>query len=79
MQHPQPKSITNHAVRAQRARIEERRTAAVKAFWSDHPLNLTFRRQTGKTTFNLKAFIAFVIELPEEQFEACVRGGGNAR
>lgn len=57
---------------------DERRAAAVRAFWSDDPLNLTFRRQVGPT-FSLKAFIAFVADLPRDQFDACTTGGRDAR
>lgn len=50
----------------------DRRDAAIRAFWSDEPLNLTARREIGET-FSLRRFIAFVLELPQEQFEACTR------
>ena len=55
-----------------------RRAAAVHAFWSDDPLNRSYRQQVGET-FTLRAFIAFVCEMPQEQFEACTRGGLDAR
>jgi len=51
--------------------LAERTDSARRSFWSDDPLNITFRQETGKTTFSLREFIAFVIELPQEQFEAC--------
>lgn len=54
------------------ARRADRRDAAVRAFWSDDPLNLTYRRSRGET-FSLREFIAFVLDLPQEQFEACTR------
>lgn len=76
---PKPKSIPYQAlglVRQQHAKIERRRAAAVSAFWSDDPLNLSFRKVVGNT-FSLKAFISFVVEMPEEQFVACT-GGRNA-
>lgn len=50
----------------------DRREAAIRAFWSDDPLNLSFRRSRGET-FSLREFIAFVLDLPQEQFEACTR------
>lgn len=56
----------------QHAQSVDRRAAAVRAFWSDHPLNLTYRRTRGET-FSLREFIAFVLDLPQEQFEACTR------
>ncbi|CAN7378252.1 hypothetical protein LJR220_003366 [Bradyrhizobium sp. LjRoot220] len=49
---------------------DERRAAAVRAFWSDDPLNLSFREKVGPT-FSLKAFVAFVVDMPADQFEAC--------
>lgn len=50
----------------------DRRNAAIRAFWSDDPLNLTARREIGET-FSLRRFIAFVLELPQEQFESCTK------
>jgi hypothetical protein len=49
--------------------IDQRRAAAVRAFWSDDPLNVAFRQRAGNT-FSLRAFIAFVVEMPREQFDA---------
>ncbi len=54
-----------HASRA------DRRDAAISAFWSDHPLNLSFRRT--RETFSLREFIGFVLDLPQEQFESLTR------
>lgn len=51
--------------------ITTRREAALKTFWSDHPLNLTYRQEAGQT-FSLKSYIAFVIDLPREQFQSCM-------
>lgn len=56
----------------QHAQRADRRDAAIRAFWSDHPLNLSFRRTRGET-FSLREFIAFVLDLPQEQFDACTR------
>ncbi len=53
-----------------KSEIEERRAAARRAFWSDDPLNVAFRQLAGNT-FSLRAFIAFVVDLPRDQFEAC--------
>ena len=49
----------------------ERRAAAVQAFWSDAPLNLSMRAERGDKPFSLREFIAFVEAMPGDQFEAC--------
>lgn len=64
--------MTTAEIAALATEAASRRDAAIKTFWSDHPLNLTYRRETGQNTFNLKSFIAFVADLPREQFESCV-------
>lgn len=51
------------------AEIAARRAAAVRAFWSDDPLNVTYRREIGDRPFTLKAFILFVLEMPSRQFD----------
>ena len=50
------------------ADIEARKAAACAAFWSDRPLNVVFRREIGDRPFSLKEFLAFVLEMPAEQF-----------
>lgn len=52
------------------AEIAARRAAACRAFWSDEPLNLYYRRETGSDAFTLKAFIAFVLTMPRAEFDA---------
>ncbi len=64
--------MTMQQIAQQHAQHAERRDAAVRAFWSDDPLNMTFRRSRGDT-FTLREFIAFVLDLPQEQFDACTR------
>jgi hypothetical protein len=54
-----------------------RRAAAARSFWSDHPLNIAFRRYHGES-FSLKDFAAFVLELSADQFQA-LTGDRNAR
>ncbi len=49
---------------------EARRAAACKAFWSDRPLNIAFRHEIGDRPFSLKEFVAFVMDMPAEQFSA---------
>lgn len=51
------------------AEIAARRAAAVRAFWSDDALNVNYRREIGDQPFTLKAFIAYVLDLPSRQFE----------
>ena len=63
-------TMTQDDIRELHAETETRRAAARKAFWSDHPLNLTYRQVVGPT-FSLKSFIAFVVAMPREQFDAC--------
>ncbi len=50
------------------AEIEARKAAACAAFWSDRPLNVMFRQRVGERAFSLKEFLAFVLEMPAEQF-----------
>jgi hypothetical protein len=45
----------------------ERIRAACRSFWSDHPLNVAYRRERGET-FSLKEFIGFVVKLPGDRF-----------
>jgi hypothetical protein len=54
---------TSEQVRQLRAEIEQR----------------PFRQENGKQPSIIRAFITFVVELPHDKFETCVRGGGNAR
>lgn len=51
------------------AEIAARRAAACRSFWSDDPLNVAYRQETGAQSFTLRDFIAYVIELPSRQFE----------
>jgi hypothetical protein len=53
---------------------EIRKAAACRSFWSDDPLNLAYRNHTGRHSFTLRAFVNFVVGLPDEQFESCQRG-----
>lgn len=64
--------MTAQQIAEHHAQRTERRDAAIRAFWSNHPLNLTFRQSRGET-FSLREFIAFVLDLPQEQFDACTR------
>lgn len=63
--------MTADDIRELHSETRLRRDAAVKSFWSDDPLNLTYRRETGQNSFSLKSFIAFVVAMPREQFESC--------
>lgn len=47
----------------------ERRKAACRSFWSDHPLNMAFRAERGER-FTLREFVSFVVGMPAERFEA---------
>jgi hypothetical protein len=51
---------------------EIRTAAACRAFWSNHPLNLAYRQANGTETFPLSAFVAFVREMPADDFAACM-------
>jgi len=51
-----------------KAIAQARRDAAVRAFWSDRPLNLACREVVGQT-FTLKALIAFAEGIPQERFD----------
>lgn len=53
---------------ASEVEIETRKAAACAAFWSDRPLNVVFRQSIGERPFSLKEFLAFVLEMPAEQF-----------
>jgi hypothetical protein len=55
-----------------RIEVERRRAAACRSFWSDHPLNLAYRRHIGRETFALKPVVAFVLSLPQGEFDACL-------
>jgi hypothetical protein len=48
---------------------EVRKAAACRSFWSDDPLNLAYRDHTGRHSFTLRAFVAFVVGLPQDRFE----------
>ena len=65
--------MTSADIRELHTETTLRRDAARKAFWSDHPLNLTYRQEIGSSTFSLKSFIAFVVAMPREQFDACTK------
>jgi hypothetical protein len=45
----------------------ERRRAACRSFWSDHPLNMAFRVERGER-FTLREFVSFVVALPADRF-----------
>ncbi|MDB5621067.1 hypothetical protein [Tardiphaga sp.] len=49
---------------------ETRKAAACRAFWSDAPLNVRYREVVGDRPFSLKEFVAFVMDMPAEQFSA---------
>ena len=55
------------------AEIAERRATACRAFWSDDPLNLHYRREIGRASFSLKEFVLFVVTLPRDEFNS-IRG-----
>jgi len=55
-----------------------RRAEACRAFWSDQPLNLAYREATGASNFSLKDFVAFVVDLPADDFLK-LTGGRDAR
>jgi hypothetical protein len=46
-----------------------RRAAACRAFWSDHALNITYRKAIGDRPFTLKEFVTFVVAMPPDQFD----------
>jgi hypothetical protein len=54
-----------------------RRAAARRSFWSNHPLNLAFRAERQDDGFSLRAFVAFVLDLPADRFEQ-LTGGHDA-
>lgn len=54
-----------------------RRAAARRSFWSDDQLNLAFRVERQTSTFSLKDFVAFVLELSADRFET-LTGGRDA-
>lgn len=66
----------NDAILSEEAGL--RRAMACTAFWSDHPLNVTFRSARQTETFSLRDFTAFVVALPADQFHNLV-GGSDAR
>lgn len=55
--------------------LDIRKDAAVRALWSDHPLNRACRAAIGET-FALRDLIAFVQRMPSEEFRACMFGAG---
>lgn len=57
----------------------ERREAAARAFWSDHPLIWLYRETTGETDVSLKKLIAFTEQLPQPIFNACMFMAGVGR
>ena len=54
---------------------DRRGEAARRVFWSEHPLIDAFRMSCGVDDVPLKKFIAFVREMPNRQFDACMRRG----
>jgi hypothetical protein len=54
-----------------------RREAAIRHFWSDHGLNLAYRRATGAASFSLRQLIAFVRAMPADEFVACTNGAAT--
>lgn len=63
----------NDAILSEQAGL--RRAAACQAFWSDRPLNLAFREQRQTDAFSLKDFVAFVVDLPSDQFLTLIGEG----
>lgn len=58
-----------------RSEIAARCDAACRSFWSDDPLNIFYRLQTGRATFSLKDFKSFVLDLPRDEFELLTTRG----
>lgn len=50
-----------------------RTQAATRAMWSDHPLNIACRKAVGET-FSVRDLIAFVRQMPQPEFNACMFG-----
>lgn len=57
---------------------EEKKEAARRAFWSNHPLIAAYRSALRIEDVSLKPFIEFVGAMPTDQFAACVARDGGA-
>lgn len=57
--------------------VQIRTDAACRAFWSNHPLNLEMRKTRDE--FTISEFIAFVVAMPADKFNACMFSAGVRR
>lgn len=57
------------------ADVERRKAAACRAFWSDQPLNVAYRRYRARESFALKDFVAWTVALPVDDFHRLTTGG----